>query len=163
MDKENTWESFVADMDSAMNGQLDMEVLNKMWELVHCTLYHIDHSGRVQLFMYVKRMSHLCVECCDYAKRVVKDKGREVTRTQCGKCIWVAVKHGDDYVPTRVFVKGPINSRECSGWMSSNTALCWRQVRNYFQRHNVLGKIQSLPSQFPPYVAATRDIFSGVH
>lgn len=154
------WDAFVADVDSAIDGKLDMEVLNKLWGLADCTLYHIDHCSRVQIFMYVKRIGRLCTPCCEAAAAETESEGKDpVIESQCGKCVKVAVKHGPDYVPTRVFVVSSTKNRSCSGWLPSNKALCLRQVRNYFKVKGSPDMLHTLTKHFAPFVAATRDLF----
>lgn len=139
------------DVDSAIGGHLDMEVLNRMWKVCDCTLYNVDHGGRVQVFMYVQRVAELCTACCETAA--------DFEESQCGKCTRVAVKHGPDYVPTKVFVRSVHSLYKCSGWLLSNKAHCLRQVRNYFKNKGEPNKLYDLTQHFAPYVGATRDIF----
>lgn len=142
------WSSFLADVESALNGHLDMEVLNSMWTLNHCTLYHVDHYNRLKLFMYVKRKGELCSSC-----------NNGCSWSQCGNCTKIKVKHGSDYVPIKVFVRKVSNTRTCSGWIDGNNALCLRQVMNYFKSSSDPNRINTLGTGFPPFVGATRDIF----
>jgi hypothetical protein len=148
MDSE--WASFVGDVDSALDGELEMEVLNKLWTLKHCTLYHVDHCNRVHMFLYVIRKSSLCPSC---------NTGQS-PHSQCGGCEKVKVRHAKDYVPKKLFVKKDDHNKTCSGWISCSKALCLRQVRDYFTARNEPDKMNQLGTGFPPFVGATRDIFT---
>lgn len=146
---DSDWASFVEDVDSALDGKLDMEVLNKMWTLKHCTLYHVDHCNRVLMFLYVIRRSTLCPSC---------NTGR--LDNLCGICKKVKVRHGEDYVPTKVFVIETKETKMCSGWIAGGKALCLRQVRDYFKARNYFERVNQLGTGFPPFVGATCDIFT---
>jgi len=152
MYNQDNWVAFVADVNAAVDGKLDMVVFNHLWAVEDITLYQMDKRNATQLFMYVRRIGERCPECFS---------GGWLDESQCHKCD--AVK----YPPIlNLPVEIDTNLGNCvravheehlprdSGWLPGEKALGLRQVREWLKVNGLTGLFDG----FAPFACATREL-----